>query len=69
MELARPEALVQEQAEVPEWVDLAGEGWAAPEPVLARVENASVLNAGLLSLMKSGFPAHIKPVQNVVQRW
>jgi len=51
-ELARREALVQEQAEVQEWVDLVGEEWAAPEPVQVRQENVCVQNAERLLLMK-----------------
>ena len=51
-ELARREALVQEQAEVQEWVDLVGEEWAAPEPVQVRLENVCVQNAERLLLMK-----------------
>lgn len=69
MAQVHPGGVDPEQAEVRDGVDLGWEEWVVPEPVLARVENASVLNAGLLSLMKSGFPAPIRPVQNVVQRW
>ena len=39
-----PEAVVQEQAEVPEWV--------APEQAQALAENACAQNVGRLSLMK-----------------
>ena len=51
-EPARPEGLVQEQAEVQEWADLAGEEWVAPEQVRALRENACVQNAERLLLMK-----------------
>jgi hypothetical protein len=45
--------VVQEQAEVLEWVELGEEEWVAPEPVQVRMENALVLNAERLFLMKS----------------
>ena len=51
-ELVHPGGVVQEQAEVPEWVDLEGEGWAAPEQVQAQQGNVYVLNAARLFLMK-----------------
>jgi len=51
-ELAHPEALVQEQAEVQEWVDHEGEERVAPEQVQALEENVSVQNAKRLLLMK-----------------
>jgi hypothetical protein len=68
-EQAHPEVLVQEQAEVQEWVDLVGEEWAAPEPVQVRLENALVLNVERVSPMKPEYPVTTKAVQNVVQRW
>ena len=52
MELVHPEALVQEQAEVQEWVDLGEEEWAAPEQGQVLWENACVQNAERLLLMK-----------------
>ena len=52
MELAHPGEVVQEQAEVQEWVGLVGEEWAAPEPVQVRLENVCVQNAERLLLMK-----------------
>ena len=52
MELARPEALVQEQAEVPEWVDHEGEDRVAPEQVQAQQGSVFVLNAELSYLMR-----------------
>jgi hypothetical protein len=55
-ELARPEALVQEQGGVAEWVDREGEGWMAPEQVQALEENVCVQNAKRLLLMKSEHP-------------
>ena len=54
---ALPGEVVQEQAEVQEWVDLVGEEWAVPEPVQVRQENACVQNAEQLLLMKSEHPA------------
>jgi hypothetical protein len=69
MEQAHSGGVVQEQAEVQEWVDLAGEGWEDREPVRALRENASVLSVGLRFPMRSGFPVTTKTVQNVVQRW
>jgi hypothetical protein len=64
-----PEAVVQEQAEVPEWVDLVREGWVAPEQVQALEGSASARNAGLLFLMRPESPVTTKAVQNVAQRW
>jgi len=61
--------VVQEQAEVPEWVDLVREGWVAPEQVQALEGNASARNAGLLFLMRPEFPVTIRTVPNVVRRW
>ena len=68
-EQAHPGGVVQEQAEVQEWVDLVGEEWAAPEQVQVRQENACVQNAERLLLMKSEFPVTIRIAPNVVQRW
>ena len=52
MELAHPGEVVQEQAEVREWVDLAWEEWMVPEQVQDQEEIACVQNAERLSLMK-----------------
>ena len=60
------EVVVQEQAEVQEWVDLAGEGWEDREPVQALRENASVLSVGLRFPMRSEFPVLTKNAPNVV---
>jgi hypothetical protein len=68
-ELARPEALVQEQAEVQEWVDPEGEGWMVPEQVQALEENVCVQNAERLLLMKSEHPVTLRNVPNAVHRW
>jgi hypothetical protein len=51
-ELAHPGGVVQEQAEVQEWVDLVREGWVVPEPVQDPEENACARNAERLLLMK-----------------
>ena len=67
-EQAHPEALVQEQAEVQEWVDLVGEEWAAPEPVQVRLENVCVQNVELLYLMKPESLAPTRSVQNAAQK-
>jgi hypothetical protein len=48
--------VVQEQVEVPEWVDPAGEEWVAPEQVQAPEENACVQNAERLLFMKLEHP-------------
>ena len=69
MELALPGEVVQEQAEVQEWVDLVEEGWAAPEPVQVRQENVCVRNAELSHLMRLEFPVTKRIVLNVGQRW
>jgi hypothetical protein len=69
MELDRWGEVVRGQAEVQEWVDLAGEEWAAPEPVQAQGENAFVLSAGLLFLMRSESPVPIRIAPSAGQRW
>jgi hypothetical protein len=51
MEQVHAEVVVQEQAEVLEWVDHEGEERVAPEQVQALGENACVQNVGRLSLM------------------
>jgi len=68
-ELARAEALVQEQAEVQEWADLVGEGRVAPEQVQAQQGSAFVPNAELLRLMRLELPATRKIAPNVGQKW
>ncbi len=68
-EKVHPEVVAQGQAEVLEWADLGEEEWAAPGQVQVLEENACVQNAELSHLMRSEFPAPIRPVQNVVQRW
>jgi hypothetical protein len=47
-----PEAVVQEQEGMLEWVDLVREEWVAPEQAQALAENACAQNVGRLSLMK-----------------
>ena len=69
MELVHPGVVVREQAEVPEWVDLAGEEWAAPELVQVRLETVCVQNAELSHLMRLEFLALLSNVLNVGQRW
>ena len=54
---ALPGEVVQEQVEVQEWVDLAGEGWAAREQVQALEESVCVQNAERLLPTKSEHPA------------
>ena len=68
-ELVHPGGVVQEQAQVLEWVDLAGEGWAAPEPVQVRQENVCVQNAERLLLMKWESPVPTRIAPSVEQRW
>jgi hypothetical protein len=50
-------------------VDLEWEEGVALEQVQAQQGNVYVLNAAPSSLMKSGFPAPIRTVQNVEQKW
>ncbi len=68
-EQVHPGRVVQALAEVLEWVDLGREEWVAPEQVQAQQGSVFVQNAERLFLMRSEFPAPIRPVQNVVQRW
>jgi len=44
--------VVRVPGEVPEWVELGEEEWAGPERVQVRMENALVLNAERVFLMK-----------------
>jgi len=67
-ELVHPGGVVQEQAEGREWVDLAGEEWAAREPVQALRENACALNVELLYLMKPESLVPTRSVQNAAQK-
>ena len=69
MEQVLLEVVVQEQAEVQEWVDLVGEGWAAPEPVQVRQENVCVQNAERLLFMKWESPVTKRIAPSVEQRW
>jgi hypothetical protein len=57
MEKVHPGEVAQGQEEVPEWVDFAGEEWAAPELVQAPEENVCVQNAERRLRMKSEHPA------------
>jgi len=57
------------QAEVQEWVGLAGEEWAAQEPVQAQQGSVFVPNAELSHLMRLEFPVTKRIVLNVGQRW
>ncbi len=68
-ELARREALVQEQAEVLEWVDHEGEERVAPGRVQAQQGSVFVPNAELSHLMRLEFLALLSNVPNVGQRW
>ncbi len=68
-ELVRVGVVVQEQVEVPEWVDHEGEGWAAPKQAQGQQGSASVLNAELSHLMRLEFPVTKRIVLNVGQRW
>ena len=68
-ERARPEASVQEQAEVQEWVDLVREEWAVPERVLAQGESVCVRNAERLLLMMSEHPVTLRNAPSVEERW
>ena len=55
--------------EVPEWVDLAGEEWAARERVRVLLENAFVPNAERLSRIEWECPVMIRTVPNAGQKW
>lgn len=68
-ELARREALVQEQEEVLEWVDHEGEERVAPERVQAQQGSVFVPNAELSQLMRLEFLALLSNAPNVGQRW
>jgi hypothetical protein len=52
MELVHSGGVVQEQAEVPEWVGHKRGERAAPEPVRVRLENVYVRSAEQLLFMK-----------------
>jgi len=69
MEQVHPEVVVKEQAEVLEWVDQEGEERVAPEQVQAQQGSVPVPNAELLHLMRLEYPALLRPVQNVEQKW
>ncbi len=69
MEQVHPEVVVKEQAEVLEWVDQEGEERVAPEQVQAQQGSVPVPNAELLRLMRLEYPALLRPVQNVEQKW
>jgi len=68
-EPVHPGGVVQEQAEVPEWVDLVREEWVAPEQVQAQQGSVLVPNAELSHLMNLEFLAFLSNVPNVGQRW
>lgn len=68
-EKAHPGGAALEQGEVPEWGELGEEQWAAQEQVQVRKENALVLNAERLSLMKWACPVIIGNAQNAEKRW
>ena len=51
-----PGGVVQEQAEVQEWVELEGEEWVVPERVQDQEENVCVQNVERLLLMKLEHP-------------
>jgi hypothetical protein len=61
--------LVQEQAEVREWVYLVGEEWVAQEQEQVRQENVCVQNAERLLLMKWESPVTKRIAPSVEQRW
>ena len=69
MEQVHPEVVVQEQAEVPEWVDHEGEERVTPEQVQAQQGSVFVQNAELSHLMRLEFLALLSNVPNVGQRW
>ena len=68
-EQAHPGEVVQEQAEVAEWVDREGERWMAPEQVQAQQGSVFVPNAELSHLMRLEFLVLLSNVPNVGQRW
>ncbi len=57
IEQVLPGGVVQGQVEVQEWVAPVGEGWEAQELAQVLVENAFVLNAERLLIMKLEYPA------------
>jgi len=61
--------VVQEQAEVQEWVDLVREERVAPEQVQARLENAYAPNVERWNLMMLEYPVTLRNVLNVVHQW
>jgi hypothetical protein len=69
MERDHPGEVVQEQAEVQEWVELAEEEWAAQRPVQVQPGSAHVLSAELLYLMKPEFPVSTRSAQNAGPKW
>jgi hypothetical protein len=69
MEQDLPGGVVQEQAEVRGWVDLAREERVAPEQVQAQQGSVFVPNAELSHLMRLEFLAPLSNVPSVGQRW
>jgi hypothetical protein len=65
MEQAHLGGVVQGQAEVQEWVDLVGEGWAAPEREQVLGENVSARSAEQRFPMRPEFPVLIRNAPNV----
>jgi hypothetical protein len=68
-EKAHPGGVALGQGEVPEWEGPVEEERAAREQVQVRKENALVLNAERLSLMKSACPVILGIAQNAGKRW
>ena len=66
---AHPGGAVLEQGEVPEWEEPGEEEWVAQEQEQVQMENALVLNAERLSLMKWACPVIIGNAPNAEKRW
>jgi hypothetical protein len=69
MERVHLGVVLKEQEEVLGWVELAGEGWVAPEQAQAQQGSASVPNAELWLPMKLGYRASTRSAQNAGQKW
>ena len=61
--------VVQEQAEVQEWVDLGEEEWVVPRQAQVLEENACVQSAERRLPMKSAFPVLTRVAPSAEQRW
>jgi hypothetical protein len=69
MERVRPGEVALVLVEGLDRVDLEWEGRVAREQAQARQGSAPVPNAELFYLMRLEYPAPLRPVQNVEQKW